>query len=175
MKYDNDYPLSDGAMVYDYDRHFYVLTYEYVKQETGVDLQLLISSPFIVDKNVAVANMLKDISAQVYNFVYSYNARYNDYQEYLMAKSPKARDFIKEALLKQLSYVIRNGKLNEFAGINVSYNQMNAVNLLDDMRGERSIHPEAVRYLSRPIENDEKLLFSGNYYVPNGIDYRAGY
>ena len=84
---------------------------------------------------IGLDNLLSDISEQLYNYVYSYNPRYNDYQEYLMAKSPMARELIKNALLKQLSYTLRNGKINEFAGVNVSYNQTNAVNLMEDVRG----------------------------------------
>ena len=175
MIYANNYPLSDDAMKYDYENHRYVLQYDYVKKKTGVDLALLVTSLYVVDKMSAVNNLLSDISEQLYNYVYSYNPRYNDYQEYLMAKSPMARELIKNALLKQLSYTLRNGKLNEFAGVNVSYNQTNAVNLMEDVRGERTIHAEAINYLSRPIEDNEKLLYNGDYYVPYKINYRVGY
>lgn len=169
------YPLSTDEMYYDYDEHMYVLTADYVTKKTGVNLILMINSPYITDKNTAVKNLLTDISRQIYSFVYSYNVPYNDYQEYLMAKSEIARDLIRIALLKQLGYIIRNGKINEFVGTNVSFNQSNAATPLEDMRGARSIHPEAIQTLSRPLENGEKLLYSGRYMLPWEISYRVGY
>lgn len=175
MKYNNVYPISDNAMVYDRALHMYVLQPQYVKQRTGVDLSLLINSPYVVDKTTAVNNLLSDISEQIYNYVYSYNHRYNDYQEYLMAKSPEARGLILNALLKQLAYIMRNGKIDEFAGINMSYTQNNASLDLKDVRGERAIHPEAISILSRPIECGEKLLYTGNYILPNDLTYRVDY
>lgn len=168
-------PLTAKDMYYDYDEHMYVLTADYVMKKTGVNLILLVNSPYITDQNVAVKNLLTDISRQIYSFVYSYNVPYNEYQEYLMAKSEMARELIRIALLKQLGYIIRNGKINEFVGTNVSFNQSNAATPLEDMRGARSIHPEAIQTLSRPLENGEKLLYNGRYRLPHQINYRVGY
>lgn len=175
MVYNNDYPISADDMVYNADKHMYILKADYVKQNTGIDLSLMVNSPYVVDKTTAVNNLLADISMQVYLFVYSHNMRYKDYIEYLMAKSPRAREIIREALMKQLSYIVRNGKINEFVGINVSYNSKNAFTPIEELRGDRSIHPEAIAILSEPIEDGEKLLYSGNYWLPNNIKYRVGY
>lgn len=125
-------PLTADDMYYDYDEHMYVLNSEYVMNKTGVNLILLVNSPYITDPNVAVKNLLTDISSQLYQFVYSYNPTYNSYQEYLMAKSKLAREFIRSALLKQISYIIRNGKVNEYVGTNVSFNQKDAYTPLEE-------------------------------------------
>lgn len=164
-------------MTYVEAEHKYRLTKEYVLHETGIDLRLLVNSPYIVDKTTAVNRILMDLSDQVYAFIYSHNMRYQKYVEYLMAKSPMARENIRVALLKQLSYTVRNGKLDEFAGVNVSYNAKNAVTPLEDTRGDRSIHPEAIVALSIPLEDGEKLIYTGNYNIPTNFDafYRVGY
>jgi hypothetical protein len=175
MLFQNNYPISADDMIYNKDRHMYILQADYVKQNTGIDLSLMVNSPYIVDKTTAVNNILADISEQVYLYVYGHNMRYKDYIEYLMAKSPKAREIIRAALMKQLSYIVRNGKINEFVGINVSYNANNAYTPIEELRGDRAIHPEAIAILSEPIEDGLKLLYSGNYYLPNRIGYRVGY
>ena len=79
--------------------------------------------------------------------------------------------------MKQLSYIVRNGKINEFVGINVSYNANKAYTPIEELRGDRAIHPEAIQILSEPIENGLKILFSGNYWLPNNIEdkSRVGY
>jgi hypothetical protein len=175
MIYQNNYPISADDMVYNKDRHIYVLKADYVKQNTGIDLSLMVNSPYVVDKTTAVNNLLADISMEVYLYIYSHNMRYKDYIEYLLAKSPKARELMKEALMKQLSYIVRNGKINEFVGINVSYNANKAYTPIEELRGDRAIHPEAIQILSEPIENGLKILYSGNYWLPNNIEYRVGY
>lgn len=173
--YNNNYPLDAEDMVYDKEVHMYIMTLDYVKKRTGVDLTLLVNSPYIADKTTAAQNIMREISVQLYLYAYSYNMNYKDVVEYLMAKSPMARENIREAILHQLSYTIRNGKINEFAGINVSYNDKNAATPLEDMRGDRSIHPDSIKYLSMPLEDGEKILFSGNRILPHGIEYRQGY
>lgn len=175
MIYQNEYPISGDDMVYNKDKHMYVLRPNYVKQNTGIDLSLMVNSPYVVDKTTAVNNILEDISTQIYLYVYSHNMRYKDYIEYLLAKSPKAREIIRGALMKQLSYIVRNGKINEFVGINVSYNAKNAYTPIEELRGDRAIHPEAIMILSEPIEEGLKLLYSGNYWLPNNMKYRVGY
>jgi hypothetical protein len=175
MIYQNEYPISAEDMVYNKDKHMYILNADYIKQNTGIDLTLMVNSPYVVDKATAVNNLLADISMQLYLFIYNHNMRYKDYIEYLLAKSPKARDMIREALMKQVSYIVRNGKINESVVINVSYNQNNAYAPIEELRGDRAIHPEAIMILSEPIENGLKILYSGNYWLPNKMQYRVGY
>lgn len=171
----SNYPKSANDMIYNFEEHMYVLTADYVKNKTGVDLILHINDMYVTDKTTAVNRILEKISLQIYSFVYSFNSRYNDYQEYLMAKSQKAREILRRAMLLQLEYVMRNGKINELVGINMSFTQSNAAFKAEDFRGERAIHPEAVQELKKPLENGEKLLNNGNYYIPSGIKFKEGY
>lgn len=175
MIYTNEYPLNGEDMLYDKEAHMYVMTLDYVKKRTGVDLTLLVNSPYIVDKTTAAQNVMREISDQIYLYAYSYNINYKNYIEYIMAKSPIAREYIREAIIKQLSYTIRNGKIDEYAGTNVSYNDKNASTPLEELRGDRVIHPSAIKYLSMPLEDGEKILFSGTRIIPRGIQYRLDY
>lgn len=175
MIYNNDYPKNQEDMLYDNELHMYIMTLDYVKKRTGVDLTLMVNSPYVVDKTTAAQNIMKEISEQLYLYAYSYNINYKDYIEYLMAKSPKAREYIREAILKQLSYTIRNGKIDEYAGTNVSYNDKNASTPLEELRGDRMVHPSAIKYLSMPLEDGEKILFSGPRIIPSGVTFRMGY
>lgn len=170
----SSYPLDGQDMYWDMQEHMYVLTPEYVKDKTGVDLYLMMNDSYITDKTVATKRVLEKISRQLVEFIYSYNFD-NDYQEYLMAKSEMARELIRSALLLQLEYIVRNGKINEFVGVNVSYTQKNANLDSEAFRGERAIHPEAVQLLKRRLENGEALLSTADYYIPYKIRYRVNY
>lgn len=175
MIYTNNYPISEEDMIYDKEAHMYIMTLDYVRKRTGVDLTLMVNSPYVVDKTTAANNIMREISEQIYLYAYSYNINYKDYIEYLMAKSPVAREYIREAILKQLSYTIRNGKIDEYAGTNVSYNDKNAATPLEDLRGDRVIHTSAIKYLSMPLEDGEKILYSGSRVLPHNIHYRVDY
>ena len=170
----NSYPLNDQNMYWDMQEHMYVLTADYVKAKTGVDLYLLMNDSYIVDKTVAVRRVLEKVSRQVVEEIYSYNVD-NDYQEYLMAKSEMAREVLMGALLLQVEYIVRNGKINEFVGVNVSYTQKNANLENEAFRGERAVHPEAVQMLKRRLEDGQSLLSTADYRVPYGIKYRTNY
>lgn len=167
------YPLSAQDMVYDYDMHMYVMTYEYVKQVTGADLYQMIRDPFIVNKTQAVNRALKRISQDIYSFIYSYNED-NDYQEYVMAHSPRFRENLKQAILCQLDYIFRNGNIRMYIGLNMDYSSQTAKHDLEDIRGKRSIDPDALVYIERPVENGIKLCYSGKYYY-SPYQVRVGY
>jgi hypothetical protein len=175
MIYDNAYPLSAQDMTYDFDEHKYVLNLDYVRTKTGVDLVLRMNSPYIVDKTTAANSFLRTVSEQIYAYVYSYNLD-NDYQEYLMAKSPLAREALRSAMLAQIGYILRNGKIDEYVGINLDYVNTSANTSLDDLRGQRSIHPQALQSLRRTLEYGDKLLYNGEYwYNESEFSFRSGY
>jgi hypothetical protein len=158
----SNYPLSGQDMIYSIDEHRYILLSSYVTLKTGIDLSLYIDDAYVVDKTTAVNSMLSDISNQIYCFVYSYNSD-NNYQEWLMAKSEMARGILSQAMLLQLGYILANGKSNEFVGLNIDTPSQGAKNDLEDLRGERSIHPEAIQLLRRKLETGDSLLYSGEY------------
>ena len=174
MEYNNSYPLSGQDMVYDFEEHKYILKLDYVTQKTGVDLVLKMNSPYIVDKTTAANSFLRNISEEIYAYVFSYNLD-NDYQEYLMAKSPLAREALRTAFLAQLGYILRNGKIDEYVGINLDYVNTSANTSLEDLRGERSIHPQAIQALRRTLENNKRLLYNGCYSYDSDIVFRSGY
>lgn len=177
MLYENEYPITDDSMYYDKEEHMYILTKDYVFRKTGIDLTLYANPMYVTDVNLYVNGILRAISNQIYSFVYDHNEPFSYYQEYLMAKSPLARENIRKALLLQVQYVQRNGKLNEFAGTIVSFNSTNAFTPREELAGARAIHPEAITALNRTLECGEKLLYSGEYDVPNGFNeiFRRGY
>lgn len=161
-----DYPLSSTDMLYDNEEHMYIMQPRYITTKTGVDLTLTINDAYVVDKNVAVKSLLSDISGQIYNYIYSYNFD-NDYQEWLLAKSEMAREIIRKAILLQLGYVMGNGKINEFAGLQIDNPGQGGKIDLEDLRGNRAIHPEAIQLLKRTLETGDRLLYNGQYSYDN--------
>lgn len=171
----NTFPYSDEVLKYNYDAHRYILTADGVKKRIGVDLNVVVKSAFIPDKTTAVNQFLDDVSDEIYAYVYSYNID-NNYQEYLMAKSPQARENLEQAMLRQIQYILTNGKIDDYIGMNMDFSQVNANHKLEDIRGARAFHPSTIRALSRRLENGQTLLFSGDYrYMLNIDNWRQDY
>jgi hypothetical protein len=96
------YPLVDNNMTYDYVNHRYILTKEYVLQNLKIDLD----SKYNGDGNA----VLEDISCQVYDFIHQFNSN-TLMQDFIIAKTYGGREIIKEAMTKQLKYVLVVGNL----------------------------------------------------------------
>lgn len=109
------YPFSDDYMFYDYERHRYVLTKQSALDFLGIDLAERINAHG-GDKDLQVQYILRQVSDIIYGFIYSCNSN-NKLQEYICAKHPNAREKIKNAMLQQLQYMIFNGDLTKFGGV----------------------------------------------------------
>ncbi len=103
------YPYTDSDMVYDYDKHRYILTVEYLQNVLNIDVSRFKSGT--VNEQGAITMLLNNISLQVYSYVFAHNnARA---LRYLMAKMPSARDVILEAMGQQTLYVLSNGDMSK--------------------------------------------------------------
>ncbi len=97
-----NFPFIDDYLTYDYNSHRYVLTKKYVLEQLKVD----IDARFGGDGEA----VLQDVSEQVYDYMHEFSAN-TLYQDFIIAKTKGGRDIIKEAMSKQLKYVLVVGNL----------------------------------------------------------------
>ena len=82
---DNTYPKSDDAMVYDFTKHRYILTPQYVLNNLGIDLYEKMGGARTVNTTTAI-NVLLDnrISFKIYSAIYAHQDK--QLMEYILAK-----------------------------------------------------------------------------------------
>lgn len=107
-------PFDDDSMIYDFDKHRYILTEEYVRQ-MGIDLSLVLNTDFSpVPANVP-ALFLDRVSKLVYSNIYRYGRSKKD-KEYLLACNPELREVIRDAMLERIAYIIDSGDMSTKTG-----------------------------------------------------------
>ena len=110
-------PFSDADMVYDFDKHRYILTPQYCRNK-GFDFELLDRDNF-PDPQLADELVLDRVSLLVYTNIYNYG-RTKKTKEFLLACDPDLRDIIKEALFERLTYMNASGDLSIRSGALIS-------------------------------------------------------
>lgn len=132
----------------------YVLTEEYVKQETGIDLGASLNS--FGDANPAdlPKRFLKRVSMIVYNFIESrtYNDR-GSINAYINAFERKRNAFT-EALANQVLYMVNVGDLGLQSGVNLKDGRAMHLN---ELRGVVRMSADAIDCLT-----NAGFLYAGN-------------
>ena len=111
-------PFSDADMVYDINKHRYILTPQFCR-DRGIDLDIIIHKDLFPDPQKAIEIVLDRISLLVYTNIYNYG-RQKRHKEFLLACHPDLRDIIKEALFERLNYVTSSEDLSVRSGALVS-------------------------------------------------------
>ena len=103
-----NYPLTDEFMVYDYENHRYILTEKDVEENLGISL-------IARSKNAnARAQVLKQVSRQVYAFIHDYTlSGCEEAKDYIIATTKSGRAKIKEAMEQQLLYFLTVGDVSK--------------------------------------------------------------
>lgn len=107
---ENNYPFNDDDLRYDYEEHMYVLTESYVLRKLNINMAVELNTAAGANSALAVENELRHISSIVYGYLYTFNNAATI--EFIIAKSPSAREIIKKALRAQLAYMKQVGDLS---------------------------------------------------------------
>jgi hypothetical protein len=149
-------PYNDSEMVYDIDRHMYILTDTGVKRLLGYDLRELTG-------NDTAANIVRyETSQDVYNHIATYSmVQAYKYKVWLIAKADGVREKFKRILADQMRYYITSGagSIKDMHGINISSGK--AMNL-SDLRGNVLVSASVDSQLSKL-----GLLYTGPMYYSN--------
>ena len=103
------YPFNDNNMIYDKNKHRYILTIEYVQNVLGVNLEGQIGTNSGMPATVIINSLLDNVSSEIYNYIYQHQNTQT--VQYIIAKCPTARNIIQEAMGKQALYMLYNGDL----------------------------------------------------------------
>lgn len=153
------YPYNDDAMIYDFKRHEYVLTERYVLETLGVNLSLTLDTTGDENPSTLGQRVLKRVSDFFYRYIYAHGSNKN-FVEYLLAKYPPCRDIIKDCLVDELYYQLRNGDFFNSADV--------------DRQFDRWVSPVTRMRLQEELPNGMCLLYQGHYSVPR-FDFRSDY
>lgn len=121
-------PKDDEYMTYDFRKHRYALTEKAVFDEVGVNLND-ITGGNVTDKNL----FLKRVSADVYSYLLD-GSRSPEYIEYILAVDTDLRSIVYDMLIAQAEYVMLNGAVSMFAGVNLTKGTAVDISRLRDER-----------------------------------------
>lgn len=116
------YPLSDELMIYDPVTHRYYLTVEDVRARLGEDLNEILNPMGDINPSTLAQRFLRRVSQTVYLYIYS-DTMNRDYLEYILAIYPPLRERIQEMLEAQVTYVLTNGFIGDYSGVNIAKGQ----------------------------------------------------
>ncbi len=130
------FPYDDEYMTYDYRSHRYILTPKAVLDELGENLDIILVNADPVTRNA----FLKKISRTVYNYIKQQSSSFA-YIEYILAKDGRLRDTIKEMLISQVEYMLTDGAVADYSGVNLAKGQFPD---LYKMRGDAKVSDTVV-------------------------------
>lgn len=142
-----NYPFDDEIMKYDYALHRYVLTSSGVLSQLGENLDVILNSTGDANPSTLADRVLRRVSQTVYMYIYSDTAN-EEWIEYILAVYPPLRDWVREMLQAQLLYMLANGDLGLYSGVNIAKGQAMDVEAL---RGRARIAPEVEDIALRTI------------------------
>ena len=145
-------PGNTTAMSYDYNKHLYILNFEYVNSEFGLDF---------VEKEgstVKAKDRMYQISRTIYNYIYAHT-HYIKAMEKWLALDEDLRPFIQMALEEQARYEYEMSA--EFLSYQSGINVINGIIIpIDRFRGQVRISPEAENIL-----RNNRLLYQGQRFM----------
>lgn len=169
---DTTLPKSDETMTYDFEEHRYILIPKYFLEKVGIDLSKVLNPGFSDQPQQLAQHYLEQISREMYSWIYQFN-RDNEMQEFLLATNEFLRKIIRNAMVEQVLYNLRNGDLNMYSGVNVKNGQIMEQRLLV----QAAIAPNAQRELNRIIPGvGVAITYQGQWMRPlNFYDYKGVY
>jgi hypothetical protein len=111
-------PFNDSEMRYDYSKHRYILTEEHVLENMNIDLRDVLNTSMSADVANAVDRFLDRVSREIYAFIYRV-AAFRNRTEKALALEPEARAVLLEAMEEQLLYILQNGDISAYSGVNL--------------------------------------------------------
>lgn len=113
-------PITDTHMRYDMTHHRYVLTTEYVREVMNRDLESIIATHGGASDVANEAEIFLDrVSQSIYNHCLRYTVTPLK-REREMALDMSYRPAIKAAMGEQVIYMLNNGDLSVYSGVNVT-------------------------------------------------------
>lgn len=132
------FPFDDEIIQYDYKAHRYVLTERGVLSELGENLDVILNSEGDANPSTLAERFLRRVSQVVYMYIYR-DSMNEQWLEYILAKYPPLRDKIREMLQAQMLYMLENGDIGLYSGVNIAKGQAMEI---ESLRGRARVAPE---------------------------------
>lgn len=156
-----NYPYDDTNMVYDNTIHGYVLTVEGVRNLLGTDLSTYLDPTGDFNPSTMGARILKMVSQHFYAWVYAHGTNQR-FIEWLFAKYPPCRDLIRECLVNEVYYALKNGDFWNYADSEIPF--------------DKAVSESTRLMLDNPLPNGINVLYRGTLpYLISAEKYRADY
>ena len=112
-------PFTDEQMEYDRTEHRYRLTESYVLKRLNRNLSALLADHGgASDTSNETRVFLDRVSRQIYGYCYRCTP-YPKARERMMALDESKRGAIRDAMAEQMIYILNNGDLSAYTGVNV--------------------------------------------------------
>lgn len=141
---------------FDEDSQRYVLTDDYVKQETGIDLSATLNSFGDANPTSLPTRFLKRVSMIVYNFIESRTYLNRSAINFTIQGLKSKKNAFCEALINQVLYMVNTGDLGLQSGVNLKDGRAMHLN---ELRGIVRMSADAVDCLT-----NAGFLYAGNGY-----------
>lgn len=166
------FPYDDEIMRYDYNTHRYVLTEQGVLTELGENLDTILNATADANPSTLAQRILKRVSDTVYRYIYR-DTMNEEWLEYILATYPPLREIVKEMLQAQLLYMLMNGDIGLYSGVNIAKGQIMDI---DKLRGRARIANDVEDLALQSIPGLGYCLKYVGFLprVPCGM-YRVGY
>lgn len=132
------YPGDDEIMKYDINTHRYVLKESGVMEELGINLQIVLNASGDMNPSTLADRLLRRVSQSVYLYLYR-DTMSKEWLEYILATYPPLRERVREMLQAQLLYVLTNGFISDYSGVNIAKGHTIDIEYL---RGRVRVAPE---------------------------------
>lgn len=152
-------PVSDDTMEYKQEKHRYILTEEYVREQ-GVDLSLALNTDHLPEPSKAPQLFLDHVSLLVYTNIYGYG-RQKAAKEYLLACNPQFRDVIRDAMMARIKYIYDSGDLSSKSGVVIENGtRVNRYDLIASPQEEQILRTAGLLHRGEySITKDESLTY----------------
>jgi len=152
-------PISDDNMTYNTEKHRYILTEEYVREQ-GIDLSLVLNTEHMPEPSKAPKLFLERVSFLVYSNIYKYG-RQRAAKEYILACNPDMREVIKNAMIERIFYIYGSGDLSTKSGAIIENGtRVNTQDLIASPQEENILRTAGLLHRGEYyLQKDESLIY----------------
>lgn len=134
------YPFDDEYMKYDYNAHMYYLTPKAVTDILGENLDTRLNTYGDSNPSTLAERVCRESAESLYDYIRDTCLSYS-VMEFIMACDGKMRGKVMDMLLATMRYHLKNGRLEEYSGVNAQNGQAMRI---EDLRGDLDVPKRVV-------------------------------
>ncbi len=157
-------PFSDDYLKYNKTKHEYKGTPKLILDYSGIDLSSELDTFGDANASTLPQRFVDKASRLIYQLIYNYSGpSKRQLMQYIMAKNPEIREYLKDWISEQVEYMLANGFVGLESGID--FGKLSSVKL-SEIRGMRMYSPLVVDSI-----RSVGLLNTNYVYTTMNIEY----